>query len=294
MARNLLFLLAAAAGLTGLASAQGPGAKEVFDKAVAAQGAIPKGEVKDITLRFRGQITEGKRVNTIERTYWYRARDRSFCVLTESKASAKVRSERGVLGESGYWEKSSRGKIIRLRPGNREDKASVKTIRKNRDEFEGMLQMVLLARIADGKSTLKLVTRAPVRLEQDMPYAAADTLGKDRKEHRYYVLDLERKGQPKLHLFIHVGTFTVRKVVQFDVEDPSRRRWFYYFGPFRKDPGTGLMLPVYFSVYDGLPVDRKSMQARNRVRGQPTVKLNTGLEDEAFRPAETEKLGTRK
>ncbi|MHC4490825.1 MAG: hypothetical protein ACYTDU_04290, partial [Planctomycetota bacterium] len=256
MARTLLFLLAAAAGL---ASAEGPGAKEIFDKAVATQGAIPAGEIHDITLHFKGQITEGKRVNTIERIYRYRARDRSFYVLTASRASAKVRSERGVLGESGYWERSSRGKIVRLRPGNREDKASVKTIRKNRDEFEGMLRMVLLARIADGNSKLKLATKAPVHLEQDMPYAAADTLGKDRKEHRYHVLDLERKGQPNLRLFIHVGTFTVRKVVQFDVEDPSRRRWFYYFGPFQEDAGTGLKLPVYFSVYDGLPVDRKSM-----------------------------------
>ncbi|MHC4136416.1 MAG: hypothetical protein ACYS0K_15710 [Planctomycetota bacterium] len=207
MARTLLFLLAAAAGL---ASAEGPGAKEIFDKAVATQGAIPAGEIHDITLHFKGQITEGKRVNTIERIYRYRARDRSFYVLTASRASAKVRSERGVLGESGYWERSSRGKIVRLRPGNREDKASVKTIRKNRDEFEGMLRMVLLARIADGNSKLKLATKAPVHLEQDMPYAAADTLGKDRKEHRYHVLDLERKGQPNLRLFIHVGTFTVR------------------------------------------------------------------------------------
>jgi len=294
MARTLLFLAAVAAGLTGPASAEGPGAKEVFDKAVAAQGAIPKGKIEDITLTFRGQITEGKRVNSIRRIYRYRASDRSFFVFTGSEASAKVRSERGVLGESGYWEKSSRGKIIRLRPGNREDKASVKTIRKNRDEFEAMLRMVLLARIADGKSTLKLVTRAPVYLEQDMPYAAAETLGKDRKAHQYYVLDLHRENQPKLRLFIQLGTFTVRKVVQFDTEDPSRRKWYYYFGPFRKDPATGLKLPEYFSVYDGLPVDRKSMQERNRVRGEPTVKINTGLEDEAFRPAETEKLGTRK
>lgn len=281
MPRTLLILLAAAAGL---AAAEAPGAKEVLAKAVATQGAIPAGEIHDITLDFKGQIAEGKRVNTIRRTYRYRARDRSFFVFTGSKANAKIRSERGVLGESGYWERSSRGKIIRLRPGNREDKASVKTIRKNRDDFEAMLRMVLLARIADGESKLKLVTRSPVRLEQDMPYAAEQTLGKDRKAHQYYVLDLERKDQPKLRLFIQLGTFTVRKVVQFDADDPSQRKWFYYFGPFRKDPGTGLNLPAYFSVYDGLPVDRKSMEERNRVRGEPKVKINTGLEDEAFRP----------
>ncbi|MHC4973026.1 MAG: hypothetical protein ACYTG3_11910 [Planctomycetota bacterium] len=282
MPRTLLLLLAAAAGLS---AAEAPGAKEVLEKAVATQGAIPAGEIHDITLTFEGQIAEGKRINTIKRVYRYRARDRSFFVSTESKASAKIRSVRGVLGESGYWERSSRGRIIRLRPGNREDKASVKTIRKNRDDFEAMLRMVLLARIADGESKLKLVTRAPVRLEQDMPYAADQTLGKDRRAHQYYVLDLERKDQPKLRLFIQLGTFTVRKVVQFDAEDPSQRKWFYYFGPFRKDPGTGLNLPEYFSVYDGLPVDRKSMEERNRVRGEPTVKINTGLEDEAFRPA---------
>jgi hypothetical protein len=281
MPRILLFLLAAAAGL---AAAEAPGAKEVFDKAVATQGALPAGEIHDITLRFKGQIVEGKRINTIRREYRYRARDRSFFVHTRSEASTKVRSERGVLGESGYWERSSRGQIIRLRPGNREDKASVKTIRKNRDDFEGMLRMVLLARLADGKSKLKLATRAPVRLEQDMPYAAEPTLGKDRKAHQYYVLDLQREGQPKLRLFIQLDTFTVRKVVQFDKEDPSRRKWFYYFGPFRKDPATGLKLPEYFSVYDGLPVDPKSMKERNRVRGEPTVKINTGLEDEDLRP----------
>jgi hypothetical protein len=283
MPRTLLFLLAAAAGL---ASAEGPSAKQVFDKALAVQGKIPTGEIHDITLTFKGQIAEGKRVNTIQRVYKYRARDRSFYVSTASKASAKLRSERGVLGERGYWERSSRGKIIRLRPGNREDKASIETIRKNRKDFEGMLRMVLLARVADGESKLKLATRAPVLLEQDMPYAADLTLGKNRKEHRYFVLDLERKGQPRLRLFIHVDSFTVRKVVQFDTEDPGRRTWFYYFGPFKQDPGTGLNLPLYFSVYDGLPVDRESMKSRNRIRGEPEVKLNTGLEDEAFRPTE--------
>jgi len=281
MHRTALFLLAMAAGL---GAAEAPGAREVFDKAVASQGAIPKGKISDITLRFKGQVTEGKRVNTIERIYRYRARDRSFYVLTASKASARVRSERGVLGESGYWERSSRGKVVRLRPGNRDDRESVKTIRKNRDDFEGMLRMVLLARIADGESRLTLATRAPVRLEQDMPFAAADTLGKDRKAHRYYVLDLEREGQPKLRLFVQLGTFTVRKVVQFDLEDPSKRKWFYYFGPFEEDPASRLKLPAYFSVYDGLPVDQKSMKERNRVRGEPRVAINTGLEDEDFRP----------
>ena len=283
MHRTALLLLATSAGL---AAAEAPGANEILQKAVASQGAIPAGEIHDITLRFDGQIKEGKRVNTIVRKYRYRARDRSFYVFTGSKASAKVRSERGVLGETGYWERSSRGKIVRLRPGNRDDRASIKTIRKNRDDFEGMLSMVLLARIADGKSKLTLVTRAPVRLEQDMPFAAAKTLGKDRKAHRYYVLDLQREGQPKLRLFIQLGTFTVRKVVQFDVEDPSKRKWFYYFGPFREDPATRLNLPAYFSVYDGLPVDQRSMRERNRVRGEPKMTINTGLEDDAFRPAQ--------
>jgi len=283
MHRTALLLLAMAAGP---AAAEAPGAKEVFDKAVASQGAIPAGKIHDVELRFDGQITEGKRVNTIVRKYRYRARDRSFYVFTAPKAAAKKSSERGVLGESGYWERSSRGKIVRLRTGNRDDRASINTIRKNRDDFEGMLRMVLLARIADGKSKLTLATRAPVRLLQDMPYAAADTLGKDRKAHRYYVLDLQREGQPKLRLFIQLGTFTVRKVVQFDVEDPSKRKWFYYFGPFREDPATRLKLPAYFSVYDGLPVDRQSMKERNRVRGEPTVTINTGLGDEAFRPAQ--------
>lgn len=272
-------LLATAAG------AEAPGAKEVLEKAVAAQGAIPAGEIRDITLRFDGQIAEGKRVNTITRVYRYRARDRSFYVLTASRAAAKKRSERGVLGENGYWERSSRGKVVRLRTGNREDLASIKTIRRNRDEFERMLRMVLLARIRDGESKLELATRAPVRLEHDMPYAAAPTLGKDRQAHRYYVLDLERKNQPKLRLFVQLGTYTVRKVVQFDREDPTKREWFYYFGPYREDKATGLNLPVYFSVYDGLPVDEQSMKEHNRVRGEPKVEINTGLEDEAFRPA---------
>lgn len=283
MPRIPLLLLALAAGL---ASAGEPSAKEVFEKAVATQGAIPAGEIHDITLRFDGQIVEGKRVNTITREYRYRSRDRSFYVKTTSKASDKFRSVRGVLGESGYWERSSKGTIVRLRPGNREDQASVKTIRRDRDGLERMLRMVLLARAADGKSKLTLATRAPVRLEQDMPYAAEQTLGRDRKAHRYYVLDLEREGQPKLRLFIQLGSFTVRKVVQFDRQDPSLRKWYYYFGPFEKDPGTGLNLPLYFSVYDGLPVDRKSMKERNRIRGQPEVSINTGLEDEDLRPAE--------
>jgi len=283
MHRTALLLLAMAAGLP---AAETPGAREIFDKAVASQGAIPAGEIHDITLDFDGQVTEGKRVNTIRRIYRYRARDRSFYVFTGSRAAPTKRSERGVLGESGYWERSSRGRIVRLRSGNREDLASIKTIRKNRDDFEGMLRMVLLARIADGKSKLKLATRAPVLLEQDMPYAAAHTLGKDRKAHSYYVLDLEREGQPKLRLFIQLGTFTVRKVVQFDLEDPSKRKWFYYFGPFKEDPATRLKLPAYFSVYDGLPVDPKSMKDRNRVRGEPKVTINTGLEDKDFRPIE--------
>ncbi|MHC4549667.1 MAG: hypothetical protein ACYTEZ_12920 [Planctomycetota bacterium] len=262
-----------------------PTARAVFRKAVAAQGSLPGQEIRDITLRFRGQIVEGRRINTVERLYRYRARDRSFRVQTASRASAKIRSERGVFGESGFWERAADGRILTLRRGNREDAASIKTIGKDREDFERMLRMVLLARLDDGKTQLTLSKVSPLRLEHDMPYAAVDTLGKDRKEHTYHVLDMQREGQPKLRLFIHTGTYTVRKVVQFDRQRADERRWFYYFGPYRKDPATNLTLPLYFSVYDGLPVDEQSMKARNRVRGEPKITLNAGLADTDLRPA---------
>ena len=197
MHRLILFTLLAAPAFAG------PTPQQVFREAVKAQGALSSEVIKDITLTFKGQIVDagGQRVNTVERIYRFRPADRSFFVRTTSRA-AKAGTERGVLGRNGFWERTAAGKIIALRRGNQEDRAAVETIRKNRDEFERILNMVLLARLDDGNSKLSLARVSPIRLDHDMPYEADGTLGRDREKYLYHVLDVVREGQPRLRLVV--------------------------------------------------------------------------------------------
>jgi len=85
---------------------EAPAAKEIFRKAVEAQGKLTPDQVKDVTLTFTGEVHDKGEVHTIERTYRFRAGDRSFRVHTASGAVDKS-TDRGVLGADGYWERTS-------------------------------------------------------------------------------------------------------------------------------------------------------------------------------------------
>jgi len=281
IARTLLgvFTLAIAVG-----AAPGLTAEDVFRRALKGQGAVRRTEIRDVHLRFLGQVVHDEGVNTIERDYWHRAKDRAFRVRTVSRANRKSRSDRGVLGET-YWE-AGRKTIYELSPGNRDDRGSIDTIRSDRRDFERILHLVLLARL-DGEDTVfRFAVPEPVQLTRDVPFSARSILGKDRAAHHYHVLSIERPGEPRLELFIHTKDFAVRKAIQYYPRHPDRAEWFYYFGPYRKsERALNMTLPLFFSVHTAMPTDDESKKATNNVNGEISVVINGSIDDAILKPA---------
>lgn len=255
-------------------------AKNIFRKAVDAQGKLLPEQVRDVTLSFEGEVSEKGEVHSVVRTFWYRSADRSFRVHTGSGAVDKT-SDRGVLGADGYWERSPAG-VTELSRGNRDDLAQIREIEGERGDFERMLRMVLLTRLEGDKWTMALGAKEPVRLKDDEPHNAKQTLG-DREKETYYVLDATHEGEPRLQLFVHTDDFTVRKAIEYDTAKPQQVRWVYYFAGYKKDQKLNLLLPRYFSLYRDTPSE-KTRDELNAANGLPKVDLNTGLVDGDLRP----------
>jgi len=266
--------------------AAGPTAADLLHRAVQAQGTLT-GDLRDVTLSFQGEVAQQGSVNTIRRTYWYRAGDRSFRVRTANASTDAATTDRGVYGRKTYWERASSGAIRELHAGNRDDADALDQIAKERRDFERILRMVLLSRLDDGSWLVERAAAGTVRLAEDMPYNAKGTLA-DREKETYHVLDLTREGEPRLRLFIRTADFSVRKAVQFRLGDGDEEEWTYYFGPFWRDPEAGLSLPRFFSVYKGTPTEDpgRSREDLLVVKGEPTVRVNTGLTDDDLKPAE--------
>lgn len=259
-------------------------ALSILRDAARGQGEVRAEDVRDVLLEFRGQIVE-ESTHAVRRTYWYRASDRSFRIRTEPQAMQRERSERGVLGEKGYWDRAADGARVDLVRTNRDHRELIRTIESEREDFERILRMVLLTRLLDRRSSVSLGAPEPVRLEADQPYGAGGILGKDRSEHAYRVVDVERDGEARLRLFVHTGDHTVRKAVQFDADDPAKARWHYYFGPFeRREEALGLNLPVFVSMHDGLPEGKEGRERTAKLYGRIDVRLNTDLQDADLKP----------
>ena len=273
-----LVLLAATAP-----AADGPSAKDILKKAVEAQGEMPK-EVRDVTLAFYGEIRQEGQVNTVRRTYWYRSADRSFRMRTGSGAMEKMTSDRGVTGETGYWERTSAGDILELTKGNRDDREQIRAIEKERKEFERMLRMVLLARFDGDGWNVALAEANPVRLDKDFPHELRHTLGK-REETSYHVLDMKREGEPDLRLYVHAGDFSVRKAIELDPNDPDGARFVYYFAAYASDPEAKLLVPQFLSIYNSTPLNEKDREEMLAAKGRPTVRINADLKDADLRPS---------
>jgi len=257
-------------------------ARDILRRAVEAQGKLGAEDVRDVTLLFKGEVSEKGEVHAITRTYRFRAKDRSFRVHTAAEAVDRG-TDRGVLGETGYWERSSKGAIITLNRGNRDDVATIKQIESERRDFERMLRMVLLTRLDEGW-TVTLGSPEPQRLDGDHPHELNHTLG-DRNETTYHVLDARRDGEARLRLFVNTKDHTVRKAIEYDADAPERVRWVYYFAAYAKDKDLGLVLPRYFSLYHDTPLGKEARDRLNAVKGEPKVSLNTGLSDADLRPA---------
>lgn len=280
-------MLLAAAVPAGEDPAQGKdggadAARAIFRKAVVAQGEMPA-KVNDVTLDFEGEISEKGEIHTVLRTYWYRSTDRSFRMRTGSEAAAKLVSDRGVAGAAKYWERSSGDGILDLSRGNRDDTAQIRAIEKERAEFERMLRMVLLARFDADAWRVAFAEPDPVRLDRDQPHQIKGTL-RDRENATYHVLDLKHDGEPDLRLYVHTEDFTVRKAIEYDVKDPGRVSFVYYFADYGTDPEAKLLLPRFFSVYRGTPLDETERDGLLAAKGEPKVRLNTGLKDSDLRP----------
>jgi hypothetical protein len=279
LVRLLPLLLAAP---MAVASDETATARDILRKAVEAQGKLGPEDVRDVTLTFEGEASEKGEVHAITRTYRFRAKDRSFRVHTGAEAADRS-TDRGVFGENGYWERSSKGTFVALSRGNRDDAATIRQIEGERKDFERMLRMVLLTRLDEGW-TVDLGEKEPQRLDGDHPHEITRTLG-DRNETTYHVLDVRRDGEARLRLFVNTSDYTVRKAIEYEVDAPDRVRWVYYFGPYAKDKSLGLVLPRYFSLYHDTPSDKAARDRLNAVKGEPKVSLNTGLSDADLRPA---------
>jgi len=249
--------------------------------AIRAQGRFSEEDVRDVRLSFRGQATTPDRgSHVVEREYWYRREDRSFRVRTAAGADGSG-SERGVLGRRGYWERGKNG-IRALRARNREDLGSVKTIRKERREFERMFGLVLLSRLDDEDASVRFAGDGPVRIEKDEPFDAHRVF-KDRTR-TFRALEVRPKDEPRFVLFVDTNDKRIRKVVQYSRKDPGAIDYVYYFGAYRRNDSLGLVLPRYFSVHTAVPTDRKSREETNVVHGRLKLSLNEGLETRDLRP----------
>ncbi|MGH7162158.1 MAG: hypothetical protein ACREID_01640 [Planctomycetota bacterium] len=270
--------------LASVHAGEEPTPAEIFRRAVAAQGGLPADRIADVAVEFKGNIREkdaGR--HAIVRRYWYRSADRSFRLRTESRADRDEWSERGVFGDNGFWELGDGGAVFRLSEANRDDRPSVAKIEKERDDFEDILRLVLLARMEEGGGKISAAEPGTVRIERDLPHEADAILGEARGEHAYHVLDVDREDLPRLRLFVRTDDATVRKAIAFRRDDAAAPEWFYYFGRFLRDERTGLQLPVVLSVHEREPLDPESLRAGERAWGTIQVRVNASLSDGLFR-----------
>ena len=248
----------------------------VFRKAIQAQGRLKQTQIKDVYLHIRGHTVDKQGEHGFNREYWYRAKDKSLRVRTQSKAANRARTDRGYLGGKGYWELTNRGTLLKLKKANRDDEEVIETIRRDRRDFTRIYETVLLSRLDDKDTELSFGTPEPVSLENDLPYSANAILGKDRKANKYYVLDVKRPGEDPLRLFIHTRNFQVHKVVEYSADGAID--WVYYFGPFHFDEDLALWMPRYFSAHEKAePVNKQTRKDTGRYRGEVSLKLNSGL-----------------
>jgi hypothetical protein len=259
-------------------------AEEIFRMALKRQGAVRHEQIKDVRLEFKGQFSmEDKGEHAVTQDVWYRSADRSLRIRRTAGLDERKKTEFGVLGESGFWERS-RARIVTLSRGNRDHKKTILTIENERKEFERILRLVLLSRLDDEDSGFRLSSPKPVRLKRDFPWSAKQLL-EPRDRHAYHVVNVERPGEPRLELYVETTDFTVRKAVQYRSKDPKKAEWFYYFGGFAKRPAAlGMTLPGYFSVHAGLPTDPESREKTSRAHGLVKVSLNAGLTEFKLKP----------
>ena len=277
-------------------------ADEVLRRAVAAQGALQPDEIRDLYVQFVGQVQErGEKTQSATREYWLRPTDGSFRIKTTAGADpSKPFSERGVLGaEKGvaakerYWE-SIRRRRTELSGSNRDHREVIIAIRRDRSEFQRIVRMVLLMRLADADAAVSFASPSKVRIAEDQPYSAKQILGTDRSA-EYWVIDVKRKNADPLRLFIRVADDTVRKVIQFDREAPGRIKTVSYFGFYRRNRlAAGMLVPQAFSVYSAVPKDTKSRDEALKVSGRLSVKINDNLDDSTFTPTPSKDAQPRK
>ncbi len=252
--------------------------RAILDKAVAAQGQIRAKDLQDIVISFKGHAAQEGQLHRVLRTFWYRPQDGSFKVKTSSRTDARKSSERGVSGEKTYWEKRRRD-ITTLSPRDGEDRKLRSAIERERGEFRRVLRMVILSRLQqDDQIKLTLATPRPVLLPRDVPHEADAILGANRDAVTYWVLDVEREGDPRIRLYIRTDDSTVRKAVEFSKKNPKRIYNVYYFGPFSKKNERRIMLPLYFSMHFRIPVDKESRDKTTVAYGRVGVDINTGWE----------------
>ena len=256
-------------------------AESLLDRAIQAQGGWTRDRIADLHLTFEGQIAEEGRTNSVAREYWYRARDRAFRLRTSPLAAVSRETEHGVLGRR-YWDRTE-GRLQELSRGNRDHEEMIGAIRQDRDEFERILSMLLLSRLRDGKTDATLEPGDPVRLEDERPPEVRAIL-RDAKERTYHVLDLRRPDEPRLRAYLDTEDLTVRKVEQYRTDAPDRLAFVYYFGAYKRDPATELVLPRYFSVHTAVPVDEKTRDETLRAKGTLAFVLNAELPDAQFAP----------
>jgi hypothetical protein len=266
----------------------------LLKRAVAAQGKLPNGGLRDLQILFEGQINEKKEgSHSIHRNYWFRQKDRSFRIETFSPLEPKdSKSERGVLGNvnARYWEL-----IRRKRPGskrpelkrqelsrtNKTHLENIRTIQRDRDDFERIVRMVVLSRVDSKLARLRRGAPQRVALTGDHPNSASFVFPSKLKGSQYLVLDLQRSAGDPLRLFINEKDLTVRKVVQFDRAAPNKIKFVYYLGAYRKM--QGMLLPTYVSVHSEVPT-KKTREKTTKLAGRLTLTLNAGLDDSVFSP----------
>ncbi|MEM8885384.1 MAG: hypothetical protein AAGD14_15060 [Planctomycetota bacterium] len=257
-----------------------PAAAALLNQAVAAQGKLKPAEIEDLYVQFIGQVREKNQPShSITREYWFRAKDKSFRVRTYGNVNQRdSQAESGVFGgrPAVYWE-WARERRMPLSISNREHVKNIKSIQKERSDFERILRIVLLARIDTEQTTLKL--DQPEKITIDSPNSAG-AIFPDR-DSAYRVLLLQRRGADPLRLYLHPKDLTVRKVVQLDRHNPTRARFYYYLGAYAKS--GELNLPRYISVHNALPT-KETREKSTQLSGRLTVKVNRGLEDDIFQP----------
>lgn len=272
----LCFLSAAQAGGRKPDVAAG----KILASAIEAQGALPAAGILSLHVKFKGQVHEhGQPEQSITREYWLRTSDRSFRILTYPNIDpSSHRSERGVLGTKKpvYWE-ASRGRRLRLVASNIEHIKNVRTIRKDRREFERILRIVLLARIQKGHGDLRRADPPIATIADDQPNSVR-AIFKDRSA-RYHVLDLRRDGEDPLRLYLDEKSLQIKRVLQFVRGDPKKLANAYYLGAYKEQ--GGLVLPRYISVHTAIPTE-KTRVSSTRLSGTLSVEINLGLTDADF------------